>query len=564
MTTTPTLRTAALVLTSLLVATPPGAQSAQSETDRLNAWFETKFEERLQFSPIQLTSMGRKVLYDQLDDYSEAGEDRQLQWLRRSIEEMERDFDYDRLTPEAQTSYDLWTFQYEEAAAARAFRGHGYTFNQFQASHSFLPTLLINRHRVDERSDMEAYVARIGALARAIDQLVARARRYADDGVRPPRFAYEGVLAQSRALITGAPFDDGDDAALWADAQDKTDALQAREEISEEVAAELLAATRTALVDEFQPAYERLITWVESELPRAESTATGVGTRPNGAAYYDRQLASSTTTDMTADDIHALGLSEVARLRQEMEDILHEVDFDGDLAAFFEFVRTGDQFYFPDTDEGRQAYIDAAEERLAFIDTRLPEYFGVLPSAALVVRRVEPFREVDGGAQHYSRGSPDGSRPGIYYAHLSDMRAMPKPQLEVIAYHEGSPGHHMQLSIAQELEGLPTFRRQAGFGAYIEGWGLYAEALALEMGAYDDPYANFGRLGSEMWRALRLVVDTGLHSKGWTEQQAIDYMLENSSQSLGRVTAEVRRYLVIPGQATSYKVGMLKFQELRT
>ena len=228
-----------------------------------------------------------------------------------------------------------------------------------------------------------------------------------------------------------------------------------------------------------------------------------------------------------------------------------------------EALRDGSQFYFPDTDEGRQEYIDAAEDKLGFIDERLPQYFGILPKADLVVKRVEPFREQDGAAQHYFPGSPDGSRPGIYYMHLSDMTEMPKTQLEVIAYHEGNPGHHMQISIAQELEAVPTFRTQAGFSAYSEGWGLYAELLAKEMGAYNDPYSDFGRLSSEIWRALRLVVDTGLHSKGWTEQQAIDYMMANSAEPQESVTSEVQRYIVWPGQATSYKVGMLKILELR-
>ena len=196
-------------------------------------------------------------------------------------------------------------------------------------------------------------------------------------------------------------------------------------------------------------------------------------------------------------------------------------------------------------------------------DPRLPDYFGLLPKADLVVKRVEPFREQDGAAQHYMPSTPDGSRPGIYYIHLSDMTAMPKPQLEVIAYHEGNPGHHMQNSIARELENTPTFRTQANFSAYGEGWGLYSELLAREMGAYDDPYSDFGRLSSEMWRALRLVVDTGLHSKGWTEQDAIDFIVQNSPEPMESVISEVRRYIVWPGQALAYKIGELKIKELR-
>jgi uncharacterized protein (DUF885 family) len=215
------------------------------------------------------------------------------------------------------------------------------------------------------------------------------------------------------------------------------------------------------------------------------------------------------------------------------------------------------------TDEGRQAYIGAATAHLDFIKAKLPDYFGLLPKADLVVKRVEAFREQPGAAQHYFPGTPDGSRPGIYYAHLSDMGAMPIPQLEVIAYHEGNPGHHMQISIAQELTSVPKFRTQAGFTAYSEGWGLYSELLAKEMGAYEDPYSDFGRLTTEIWRAIRLVLDTGLHSKGWTEEQAVEYFITNSPASEGQIRSEVQRYIVLPGQATAYKVGMLKILEVR-
>ena len=325
----------------------------------------------------------------------------------------------------------------------------------------------------------------------------------------------------------------------------------------------LRESARTALLEKFKPAYERLIAWVETEIPLSDEIATGVGRLPNGIAYYNHQLAQSTTTDMTAEEIHEFGLREVTRIRGEMEQIMHGVGFEGDLQEFFAFVRDSEQFYFPDTDEGRQAYMEAVEGKLDFINQRLPQYFGILPKAGLSVKRVEPFREQDGAAQHYMPGTPDGSRPGIYYMHLSDMTQMPKPQLEVIAYHEGNPGHHMQNSIAQELQDIPTFRTQAGFTAYGEGWGLYSELLAREMGAYGDLYSDFGRLSSEMWRALRLVVDTGLHSKAWTEQQAIDYMMANSPEPIESVTSEVRRYIVWPGQATAYKVGMAKILELR-
>lgn len=288
---------------------------------------------------------------------------------------------------------------------------------------------------------------------------------------------------------------------------------------------------------------------------------------PNGRAYYDERLANNTTTDLTADEIHEIGLSEVARLRAEMESIKTDFGFEGSLQDFFVFLRdTKDdpRLYYPNTDEGRQGYIDDATAAIDGIKDVLPDYFGILPKADMVVKRVEPFREQDGAAQHYFPSTPDGSRPGVYYAHLSDMTAMPKRELEVIAYHEGLPGHHMQIAIQQELEAVPTFRTQAGVTAYSEGWGLYSEWLAIEMpGTYQDPLSRFGRAGSEMWRAIRLVVDTGLHAKGWSEEEAVQYFMSNSAITEAQARSEVRRYLVIPGQATSYKVGMLKIQDLR-
>jgi uncharacterized protein (DUF885 family) len=270
---------------------------------------------------------------------------------------------------------------------------------------------------------------------------------------------------------------------------------------------------------------------------------------------------------MTADEIHELGLKEVARIRGDMEAIKASVGFEGTLNAFFTMLRDSkddERFYYPDTDEGRLAYIADATADIERIKAELPNYFGILPKADLIVKRVEAFREQDGAAQHYFPGTPDGTRPGIYYAHLSDMTAMPKRELEVIAYHEGIPGHHMQIAIAQELTGVPQFRTQANFTAYAEGWGLYSEWLAKEMpGTYDDPYSDFGRLGSEIWRAIRLVIDTGLHSKGWTEEQAVQYFLDNAAITEAQARSEVQRYIVMPGQATAYKIGMIKIQELR-
>ena len=542
------------------------AQAAPDETARLNAWFEARFEEQLAFSPIQQTFLGRKS--DAIDDASLAAQDKQLAWRRATVADLKKNFDYAKLTPEAQTSYDIWIYQLQQAEAALPFRANAYIFDQMTAIHAFFPQLLIAFHGVETAPDMDAYINRIRESGRAVRQLIEISKKNAVEGVRPPRFAFDKVIEESTKIITGTPFDDsGTDSDLWADVQAKIANLRKTGAIDETRAKSLLDGARAALTGPFKSAYLELIAWQKQDRANAPEQSSGVASLPNGTAYYNERLANSTTTTLTAGEIHDIGLAEVARLRKEMEAIKDEVGFKGDLPAFFAELRDSKdnpRYYYPDTDEGRQAYITDATAAIDKIKAVLPTYFGILPKADLVVKRVEPFREQPGAAQHYFPGTPDGSRPGVYYAHLSDMKAMPKHELEVIAYHEGLPGHHMQISIAQELTGVPTFRRQAGFGAYSEGWGLYSEWLAREMpGTYQDPYSRFGQLGSEIWRSIRLVVDTGLHSKGWSEEQAVQYFLANSAITEAQARSEIRRYMVIPGQATSYKIGMLKIQELR-
>lgn len=552
---------------SVTVASPESARDVEDESVRINTWFEEQYEEELAFSPIQQTFLGVTENNDKIDDFSLEAQLEQLNWKRESVAEMRASFDYEQLNADAKISYDLWEYQLAAIEAASQFRINGYVFEQMNAIHSFFPQLLIAFHTVEDVDDMQAYVARIEATEVALDQLITLSREAAAAGVRPPRFAFESVIDSAGQIITGAPFTVGDDSAIWADAQEKIATLREAETINQAQADALADAARAALLDHWQPAYERLIAWQQEDIVNTSEISQGVGALPDGEAYYNERLANQTTTDLTADEIHQIGLDEVARLKAEMEVIKNSVGFDGDLRAFFTMLRDSkddQRHYYPDTDEGRQAYIDDAKSAIENIKAELATYFGILPKADLEVRRVEPFREQPGAAQHYFPGTPDGSRPGIYYAHLSDMTAMPKGELEVIAYHEGLPGHHMQIAIQQELESVPTFRTQAGFTAYSEGWGLYSELLAKEMeGTYTDPYSDFGRLGSEIWRAIRLVLDTGLHAKGWTEEQAVQYFLDNSAITEAQARSEVQRYMVLPGQATSYKIGMLKILELR-
>ncbi|AHE55150.1 hypothetical protein NX02_17360 [Sphingomonas sanxanigenens DSM 19645 = NX02] len=552
---------ASMALPTALAA--PAAPSQDAERARINAWFDARYREQLAFSPISRSYQGDKTDYDKIDDLSEEAADRQLDWQRRSVEQLKAGFDRAVLPVDAQLSYDLWIYQYEEAAAAAKFRRNVYLFDQLFGSHTRLPQFLMSIHKVDEPADIDAYIARIGGIARAELQLLEIAKRNAAAGSRVPRFAYAAMIPQARALITGAPFTTEGKSAVWTDVETKIDGLVKAGKIDGAKADAYRTAAAKALTESWQPAYEALIAWFESELPKADAVATGVGKNPNGQAYYAMMLASSTTTDLTADQVHQIGLDEVKRIRGEMEAIKQKVGFTGTLQQFFTFMREDDRFYYPNTDAGRQAYIDAATAHIAFMKTKLPDYFGILPKADVVVKRVESYREVPGGAQHYLMSSPDGSRPGVFYAHLADMRAMPIPQLEVIAYHEALPGHHMNFAIAQELTDIPNFRRFLYINAFQEGWGLYTERFGKEVGAYKDPYSDFGRLTTEIWRAIRLVVDTGLHAKGWTEEEAVAYFTENSPAAANQIRSEVQRYIVMPGQATGYKIGMIRILALR-
>ncbi|MFT7427311.1 MAG: hypothetical protein ACI9O5_003271, partial [Algoriphagus sp.] len=460
----------------------------------INTWFDAEYEELLMMSPLQLTAQGRKDRYGEIDDMSEAGEDKKLAWMEESVKELKEKFLYTSLSEEAKVSYDLWVYQYEMEKADMEFRRMNYVFNQMTGPHTMLPNMIINFHKVDDASDMEALISRYKEAGRAMNQLLERAKLQTQSGVRPPKFAYEFVIQQSKALLLGQPFVDGGDlnSPVWNDALGKIEALEKSGKITAEQAEQFRTQAKENLINSFQPAYTDLIAWLESELPNLEEKPTGVSRHEMGNALYAHKLKSSTTTNLTADEIHQIGLNEVKRIQEEMLAIKEQVGFEGDLKEFFSFVNSDPQFFFPNTAEGRQAYLDQSTAFLDEIKKKLPDYFGILPKADLVVKRVEAFREQDGAPQHYNQGTPDGSRPGTYYVHLSDMNAMPKTTMEGVAYHEGNPGHHMQVSIAQELESVPKFRTQMGFNAYVEGWALYSEALAKEMGQYQNPYYDFG------------------------------------------------------------------------
>ena len=553
------------VLAFSLFAAAAGTADTAGETARLNAWLNARYEEELQLSPTSLTTLGRKTRYDEIDDFSEAGALARYKLLEQSATELRQQFDYDKLTPEGRNSYDFWVYRLQIFRESLPFLRHEYLFSTEGGLHAELPEFLINLHTVDTAQEMLDYISRIGASARALRQSLERAQLAANDGIRPPRFAYDAVIEIAGKVITGQPFTVGavNDSPLWADANSKISSLLERNIITPAQATTLRQQSRSALEDSLLPAYRELIAWLQADMPNTAGAAAGVASLPDGAAYYDYCLAYYTTTDLGAAQIYQLGLAEVARIQAEIETLMKQVGFPGTLEQFFHFVRTDQQFYFSNDAAGRDAYVKLSRQHIDTMAKRLPEYFGILPKSELQVKRVEPFMEQAGMAPFYIDGTADGSRPGTYYLHLSDMSGLNTTDLETTAYHETIPGHHLQGAIALEASELPLFRRNIWYSAYGEGWALYAEQLAREMGAFSDHYSDFGRLAGELLRAVRLVVDTGLHARGWSEQQAVDYMLANTALPEVAVRSEVRRYLALPGQATSYTIGMLKLLDLR-
>jgi len=541
------------------VSAPTAAETA-AESAKANAFFERVFDESVARSPMLQTQLGLKSDYDKWDEltFERGAED--LAIVSRQLAELMRTVDFAKLDEQTRTSYRLWVSQAEEAIEGWKWRFHDYPANQMGGMHSTAPAFLINFHRVDTVSDARACIARLRGMGPLLDQLIKGIELREQHGVMPPKFVFGLVVESCREVVAGQPFEKVEkDSALWADIQAKIAALKDADDSTKTA---LRNEARTALVDVVQPAYGRLMALLQRQ-EKIASTDDGVWRLPDGAAYYAFQLRRNTTTNLTADEVHELGLKEVARIHREMEAIMRQVGFQGDLQAFFKHLREDDRYYYPTTPEGKAAYVARAKEIIAAMTARLDEFFGVKPKAPLEVRVVEPFREQGSAGAFYEDPAPDGSRPGVYYVNTVDMRGVPIFEMETLAHHEAIPGHHMQIAIAQELEGIPRFRKFGGNTAYIEGWALYAEYFPKEFGFYSDPMMDFGRLYDELLRAVRLVVDTGLHSKKWTRAQVMDYFRQNTPNPERDIFTETNRYIVWPGQATAYKVGMMKILSLR-
>lgn len=550
-----TLAASLLVLASPALARQPAASDPAeapqpAPAEDLATLFEGYDAAQLAASPQGKSYRGvRDADYGKWDDMSRAADERAHRLLQDTADRMRATFDPAALPPGDALSYRLFDALAQRRASLHPYRGYGYLFDQMNGAQSQLPAFLINIHRVSNRDEALAYVSRIEGLGPALDTLTAESRARAETGVMPPRWVYAYVISDIENLLEA-----GEGNAILTDLGAKVDRL----DLADEAKIELRTAANQGWLGSAAPAYQRLL----AEMQRQQAIAPtddGVWRFPEGEAYYKALLANYTTTDLTADQIHDLGLREVERIHGEMRAIMAQVGFTGTLQEFFAFTRDDPRFYHTT----REDYLADAQRYMAAMEAKLPEFFLTLPKDPLVIKPVEAFREKSAGKAFYQSPAPDGSRPGTYYVNLYNLADMSKNELEALAYHEGVPGHHLQRSIQTGLGDMPPFRRFGGVTAYSEGWGLYSEELGKDMGFYTDPYSDFGRLGMELWRAARLVVDTGIHHKRWSREQAIQYLANNTPNPEGDIRKAIERYVVYPGQATAYTIGKLKIMELR-
>ncbi len=528
------------------------------ESQRFNEYLDKQFEEFLQLSPETAAYFGRKENTDKLNDRSQAFAEKMHEKDKKMLQEVQK-FDVNALDEQARLSYELAVLSLQNDLSGYQWRYYGYDLTQQGGIHSDLPTFMINIHQVKTEKDLQDYISRLKEFPRAFKETSESIYLSEKAGVIPPRFVYPSIYGAMDNVLTGMPFQKGKvNSPLWDDFKNK----MAKLKLPAAKQKEYLAQVEDVLKNQVKPAYEQLRTVVKDLETRATND-DGAWKFPRGSEFYNMRLARVTTTDLTAEQIHEMGLQNVARLRADMEKLKEKLKFKGTLQEFFKSVRKDAKQYYPQNEAGRKAYLQSSQKHLDQVMAKVPSYFRLLPKAKMVVKPVEKFREEAAGKAFYELPAEDGSRPGTYYVNLRNMKDAPKFEAEALLYHEGVPGHHFQIALAQEMKNLPQFRRYTHFTAYVEGWALYTERLAKEMGGYQNDYSELGRLTMEMTRACRLVVDSGIHAKQWTRQQAIDFMNANLPVNEGMVVEQIERYIVWPGQATGYMVGMLKIVELR-
>jgi uncharacterized protein (DUF885 family) len=536
-----------------------GGTSAGAD-GQLRALLDEAYVRAMELSPMLGATVGSDIGKDRWDDFSAIGQDSVAGSARLNLERLQT-IDYAALTPDSQVQYRAFESDQRIIAERYRWRKHDYPLNQIVGLHIDVPNVLINQHPVTDVGDAEAYISRLHLAPHAFDQMVARLKSHAAEGLYMPSSIYPLLVAGARQVISGAPFESGTDSPVWADFKRKVGALR----IDPAAAEALLARARAALVGPFRDGYERLIAELEVQGVNAPRDA-GVWALPDGDEYYAFLIRQFTTTDMTPEQIHELGLAEVKRIHGEMQRIMDRVGFSGTLQAFMEKLKANPRLHYANDNHGRQAYLARARTVIDAMQEALPRAFHSGAPLPLVIRRAEAYREPSLPAAYYEPGSPDGKRPGYIYLNLSDMANRAIFDLDALLYHEGIPGHHMQISTILVNDAVPEIRKTNQWWqntAFVEGWALYAESLAKEMGFYSDPYADFGRLGGELWRACRLVVDSGLHYKRWSREQATRYLDANTASTHAANVIAVDRYLAVPGQATAFTIGMRSFREQR-
>lgn len=530
-------------------AVPDAAVIDQAEM--LNDLVEAYFDESIELNPLFATFIGDNRFNDRLanvigPEYIDASLNQEQRFLAALD-----DIDESQLRGQDLLTYEIFRLNRENAIRGAQFPKELLPVNQMFSLPAFFAVMGSGKsvQPFVTVEDYDNFISRADDFVVYMDQAITNMRIGAGQGIVQPRVVMEKVLPQLQTLVV----DDLTQSIFYGPVTNMP------EEFSAEERDRLTGEYTNLLGERLIPAYRRMAEFIENEyLPQTRETVS-LSALPDGKEWYAYLVENSTTTQMDPEEIHQLGLSEVARIRGEMEQVKQQVGFDGTLEEFFNFAETDPQFHFASSEELLAAYRDAKTR----IDARLPTLFSVFPKADYEIREVESFRAQSSAGAFYQPPSPDGSRPGIFYINTFNLDAQPRFGVETLSLHEASPGHHFQISIQQELEDLPRFRRFGNYTAYAEGWALYSESIGRELGLFTDPYQYYGKLNDEQLRAMRLVVDTGLHAKGWTREQAIDYMLENSSLAESDVIAEVERYIAIPGQALAYKIGQLNLARMR-
>lgn len=535
-------------------------EEMEQASKKVNEFLDRKFDEAVARNPEFATNLGLKTGYSDWTDRSEKFYDNEVAIMQANFDSLMK-FDTAALDPQTKLSIRLYEEELKQSKEGLKWRYHWYWINQMGGEHNDMPALLINQHNIENESDARAYISRLSKMESVFDQVITQLKKREEKGILPPHFTFSYVTSDLQSFITGLDKKDESN-TLLADFSKKIKAT----DLDESLKKNLIAEAATTLSGTTKSGYTKLLNYWLSIEPKAKANGSkGVWSLPDGEAYYNYRLQNTTTTKLTAEEVYQTGLREVERIQNEMRAIMKQVNFKSDsLQEFFEFVRTSPQFKYTNDAAGRN---DLLAESNSYLHTMkkvyLEKMFNNIPQAPLVVQEVEAFRQKSAGGAFYENPSLDGSRPGRFYVNTYNMDDEPKYQMEALCYHEGVPGHHMQIALAQELVDIPKFRKMGGNTAYIEGWALYAELVPKEMGLYQDPYSDFGRLSMEIFRAARLVVDVGIHVKKWTREEAIEYFVKNTANAKGDIEKEIERYFLWPGQATGYKVGMLKILELR-